>query len=771
MGQTSEFGNYFDDYDKMMPQNETNYCKVYKAYNKKSQRDCCLKVISKEKLKLSDYNFLLEEEKISKVCNSENTVNFYRKLETENNIIFELEYCEDNLKNYIQKNGKLENEKNFFKDIVLGIVKALKTLHEKGIMHRDIKPANIFYKKNKDKNIIKLGNFKRAIYIKDKKTDLIGTYLYSAPEIFKELEYEEKKDIWSLGITLFELYFGVLPYESNVDENTIINTISDENNFIFKKTFKKNEKPKMATLDILFKRLMTINPKNRMTFDELFDYVFSDDFMKENVICVNNNKKYKEIYNIILGEKEVVYKEEIKKHEDKQEIKENKNKLYVKKIQEIVKGGFLPDIMSFSNSKPENHNGMNNIIYYNNNIDYISLIKPDYEVFEKVTQGAFILCTNIESLKLLRNEILAEIQNDHRMTFNLITNGAQCKNIMEFLDEDLNFKKIIKNVCIYCMNIEKWAPLKKEYDLVYDVYNTEKDVVEFIKKFSSEGIKQYPLTKLITYNDYIEKYKDRHIIISQYYGDLTPETFKENMEKMKFLIERDVYLYQPKNILMEGFMTFDIKKDLELLDKLIIKEHTKGTFYGDLNKWLMNSKLNSFEPIAYFTSRLMYSLNSYAKNDRAYYNSDKQKLFRGIKLSYSNLLQYERAKGKIILFSTFILTSESEDIARCFSVRNQASSLYNTKKKFSVIVIITNNWKKNWISNAVNTQKLSVYDEKEVLYLPFSFFYVRDVQIDKKLFTADIYLETIGKEEILEEKIKLGKQIEYNNIEKIMKVK
>ena len=57
------------------------------------------------------------------------------------------------------------------------------------------------------------------------------------------------------------------------------------------------------------------------------------------------------------------------------------------------------------------------------------------------------------------------------------------------------------------------------------------------------------------------------------------------------------------------------------------------------------------------------------------------------------------------------------------------------------------------------------------MYQPFSFYYVRDVQIDQKNYKADIYLETIGKQEILEEKIKLGKEIKYNEKEKIMEVK
>lgn len=61
--------------------------------------------------------------------------------------------------------------------------------------------------------------------------------------------------------------------------------------------------------------------------------------------------------------------------------------------------------------------------------------------------------------------------------------------------------------------------------------------------------------------------------------------------------------------------------------------------------------------------------------------------------------------------------------------------------------------------------------EKEILYLPFSFFFVKDVIIDHKNYKADIYLETIGKKEILEEQIRIGKEIKYNENEKIMEVK
>ena len=248
------------------------------------------------------------------------------------------------------------------------------------------------------------------------------------------------------------------------------------------------------------------------------------------------------------------------------------------------------------------------------------------------------------------------------------------------------------------------------------------------------------------------------------------------MQNIKKIIETEAASNQLKkkntNELLSGFLTFDIQKDLDALDKLIIREYTKNTFYGDLNKWLMNSKMNYYEPVAYFTARLMYSLNSYANKNNLYCNENRKELHRGVKLSYSCLLPYLRAKGKIILLSGFTSTSESDVLAQRWAGREDSLSLYKTNLKFSVVFIITNHIQQRWISNGINLQQLSQYKkEKEILYQPFSFYYVRDVQIDLKNYKADIYLETIGKKEILEEQIRKGKEIQYNDKEKIMQVK
>ena len=765
----SELGEqYINDYDDIFFEEETNTAKIYKAFNNQDQRDCCLKIISKEILKNGDYDSLLEqinrEEELTKVCNSKHTVNFFRKMENENYIIFELENCDLDLKSYLDNNGDLMLDPDFFKDIVINISKALQLIHKKGIMHRDIKPQNMFMiKKNDDTKTIKLGDFGCSIYIKDNTSQPIGTIFYTAPEIIKNVEYDEKCDLWSLGVSLYELYFGVLPYGPEPTTNVIMDIIYDEQNFRLKKTG-------IPTLDILFYKLIQINPNKRMDFNEFFDFVFDKDFMKKDVVY----KNYQNLYETISKIKDVEYKIVIKKESNNEEEIEKEN---ANKICSFVKGGHLPDLMMF----PNGYKYINNIIYYDENIDqYLKSINQDSDYFERMTPGAFILCTDLTSLGLIREEILSNKKKDNRISFNLITTGSKCKKVMEFLKEKKDFEDCIKHVCVYCWDVARHSKLKNEYKIIDIVCNTQKEVINFIHKFASEDIKAYPLTKLIRYQDYVDKYKERHFAISKFYGNLTVDLYKKNLEEVKKLIEKEGENKElkikdnDKKKLAESFLTFDIKKDIETLDKLIIQEYTKNTFYGDLNKWLMNmnSTMNSYEAVAYFTSRLMYSLNKYGVSNKKYYNENKKEVRRGIKIPYSSLLPYERAKGKVILLSGFTSTTLDEIQARNFSGRDAAKIQYKKILNFSVIYIIKNYHKNDWIANGVNIENESVFKtEREILYQPFSFYYVRDVQIYLDDFTADIYLETIGKKEILEEKIQKGENIEYNEVEKIMQVK
>ena len=82
----------------------------------------------------------------------------------------------------------------------------------------------------------------------------------------------------------------------------------------------------------------------------------------------------------------------------------------------------------------------NNIIYYDENIDYLNSLNKDIDIFERYTNGAFILCRNIKSFELIRNEILMKINRDKRITFNLITTGSKCEKVITLnVEKELPF--------------------------------------------------------------------------------------------------------------------------------------------------------------------------------------------------------------------------------------------------------------------------------------------------------------------------------------------
>ena len=674
-----------------------------------------------------------------------------------------------NLSDYIKIHGGFSKNIFLFKIIFFGIINALEVLNKNGVMHRNIRPSNLFLI---GRSNVKLGGFENAIFIKENISESFGSYFYAAPEIIKNLEYDEKCDLWSLGITLYELLFNQLPYGKDVTINIIKQSIYYEDNFNYNKT-------NNYQINNLLEKLLTINQKNRINHNEFFKYINNNKNILEeedddDYLCSAPMKYMHNKPGLLL----------IEKKENNYNLNENK---FMNKIMDILEGGYLADIMAFPNGFIDSTKKFNNIIYYDENIKFIDSINKESDFFEKNTSGAFILCHDLESLLIIREEILKHIKKFKRTTFNLITTGSACEKVMNFITESNEFFDCIKNICIYCVNINKYEVLKTKYPKIHDdIYNNQKDVINFINKYSDINIKAYPITKLITFQEYQDKYKNRHLKIANFYGNISEEIYNKYFSRIKYLIneeEQNNELKNNKSALLNGIKAFNLnnknkinkdkkkEQDIEILDKLIIKEYTKNTIYGDLNKWLMNSNKNFYLASAYFTARLMFSLNSYGKKEKKFFTKNKATLYRGIKIPFSSLLPYIRAKGKIIILSSFTSTSESKEKALFFSGRNNSMELYETNSLFSVLFIIKNIWKKNWISNGINIQKESVINEKEILYQPFSFYFVSDVQINLKKYTADIYLETIGKTQILEEEIKKGKEIIYNELENIVEVK
>ena len=96
-------------------------------------------------------------------------------------------------------------------------------LHEQGIVHRDLKPGNIFY--DEDQRVIKIGDYGLSKFISHSRrsgqTETVGTFHYMAPEIGRG-NYGKQIDIYALGIVLYEMLTGNVPFDGESSQEIIM---------------------------------------------------------------------------------------------------------------------------------------------------------------------------------------------------------------------------------------------------------------------------------------------------------------------------------------------------------------------------------------------------------------------------------------------------------------------------------------------------------------------------------------------------------------------
>ena len=131
--------------------------------------------------------------------------------------VLALEYCaHGDLEKYMRKRNlthlRSDNEK-LAKTLVGSVVKGLKALRGIGFFHRDIKASNIFVTGSQIEDpIFKLGDFGLVARIKDQNRGICGTPTTMAPEMNGRYYYDEKIDIWSLGILLYAKLLNEKPF-------------------------------------------------------------------------------------------------------------------------------------------------------------------------------------------------------------------------------------------------------------------------------------------------------------------------------------------------------------------------------------------------------------------------------------------------------------------------------------------------------------------------------------------------------------------------------
>lgn len=107
-----------------------------------------------------------------------------------------------------------------------GIADGVAYLHERGIVHRDLKPGNIF----EDEGVVKIGDYGLSKFIsasrRSGQTESVGTFHYMAPEIGKGV-YGKEIDVYALGIILYEMLTGTVPFDGETSQEIIMKHLTD----------------------------------------------------------------------------------------------------------------------------------------------------------------------------------------------------------------------------------------------------------------------------------------------------------------------------------------------------------------------------------------------------------------------------------------------------------------------------------------------------------------------------------------------------------------
>ena len=247
---------------------------VYEAIYCNDNQNYALKEIDISLNDNEQFNLISREIEIMKKISHPNIMKFYNSFKDKKTKKFYLvlEYIRgQNLRQFLEK----EKKKRQFIDqksillILKGIVEGLCYLHQNNIIHRDITPENIMIYNDYDIKITDFG-ISKIYQIYDDKFNpqtIIGKLDYISPEIYKaylnkekKANYDFKTDIYSLGVTMYELMTYKLPFDKDIYNNKRIKCNISINPQIYN-----------ANLISIVLKMLEEDPNNRASIKDIFD--------------------------------------------------------------------------------------------------------------------------------------------------------------------------------------------------------------------------------------------------------------------------------------------------------------------------------------------------------------------------------------------------------------------------------------------------------------------------------------------------------------------
>ena len=281
-------GKYVGPYQIQDFLEEGSYSKIYLAKSLYTNEQVVIKAINKSSLKkeLDDLLLLTKQIETLKILKHRNIITLYEIYESRKYLYLITEYCQG--KNLIEK---LMRKKRFSEEealiIFFQLLDVFTYMHKMNICHRNIRAEHILFDKNSRPKLIGFGY--SSFYEKNKKIEgAYGSLCYACPEIINEQPYNpELADVWSLGVILYVLVCGYLPFCEEEDSKNKI--LISEGKIEFPKEMSNKLKD-------LLRHMLDINPEKRYNFQKIVKHPwikpYSESFFSQGINI------YKTIYPV-----------------------------------------------------------------------------------------------------------------------------------------------------------------------------------------------------------------------------------------------------------------------------------------------------------------------------------------------------------------------------------------------------------------------------------------------------------------------------------------
>ena len=364
---------------------------VYLVTHKTTKAKYAIKAIDKRnKSNQNEKPYFRREIEVMYKIHHPNVVKLYGHFEDNNYCYFIMEYiAKGNIYQLIPHDNKKRLNAKIVASLMKDVISSVYYLHHMKpiIIHRDIKPENVLLG---DNLVAKLTDFGWSNYMQEdeKRQTVCGTPIYLAPEIIKEDGHDEKVDIWCIGVLLFELITGNVPFQGN-DIDTL-----KENILHLRISW-----PKDINIDAknLIKKILKLDPNSRISLEEMLKHPFFTKYFPNAVKDLIKPEDQGECKTFIISKDDPSTWEPFIK--SKENINETKNE---KENEKKSRGNTPPEKEKEIKLKDETKDYENNVMkeQYEKLLEKFENLKRDYEILKENSSSS----NDIEEIKKQINE-------------------------------------------------------------------------------------------------------------------------------------------------------------------------------------------------------------------------------------------------------------------------------------------------------------------------------------------------------------------------------